>query len=54
MNGYTYRELLIEKLRARLPALSWSLYNGYDAKILKLFMDIEKDIEVQLSYLSVE
>ena len=48
------RELLIVKLQKRIRAVSAELVKSYDAKNLSLFLELEKEIEVQKSYISKE
>ncbi len=48
------RELLIVKLQKRIRTLSSVLVKEYDAKLLVKYLELEKEVEVQKAYLSVE
>lgn len=48
------RELLIVKLQKRIKTLSSELVKAYDAKTLAKFLELEKEVEIQKSYLSQE
>lgn len=54
MKEYKMRELLIVKLQKRIKTLSSELVKAYDAKTLAKFLELEKEIEIQKSYLSQE
>lgn len=48
------REALIVKLQKRIATLSSVLVKEYDAKLLTKFLELEKEIQIQQSYLSQE
>lgn len=48
------RELLIVKLQKRIKTLSSVLVKEYDAKLLVKFLELEKELQIQTSYLSRE
>lgn len=48
------RELLIVKLQKRIKTVSVELVKSYDAKNLALFLELEKEISIQKSYISQE
>lgn len=48
------RELLIVKLQKRVKTLSTELVKQYDAKTLAKFLELEKEIQIQKSYITQE
>lgn len=48
------RELLIVKLQKRIRAVSAELVKQYDPKNLALFLELEKEVEIQKAYISQE
>lgn len=48
------RELLIVKLQKRIRTLSAELVKQYDPKTLALFLELEKEISIQKSYITQE
>jgi len=44
------RELNIKKIQRKLQQLSASLVKQYDAKVLKQFTNLEKELEIQRAY----
>lgn len=56
MLGYReigYRENLIEKLEARLRGCERVLKQVYRSDMLKMYLEIEKEIEIQKCYLQI-
>jgi hypothetical protein len=48
------REKIISKLKNRLDFLNRTLVNKNDLKLVKEFLDIEKEIQIQSMYLKME
>jgi hypothetical protein len=48
------RELLIVKLQKQIRTLSSVLIKEYDARLLAKFLELEKEVQIQQSYLSQE
>lgn len=49
-----YRVRIVRGLELELRALSFSLKNKYSHILLNRFLEIEKDVQIQLSYMQVE
>lgn len=48
------REILINRLRSELDYVNRQLIRTYSAKNLTYFLNLEKEVQIQLSYLKLE
>lgn len=48
------REILINKLRSELDYVNRQLVRSYSAKNLVYFLSLEKEVQIQSSYLKLE
>lgn len=54
MNGYSFREKKIEELENKLKGIAKTLKMVNRMDMVKLFCEVEKELEIQKAYLAHE